>query len=341
MFEPEIADELRRGTCASCSSRTPQPCRGSSSTFRAGPRYRRRSGHSWTSPARWRGSRTGARADRRRCRRPLLARSAALRLFRQTTARTVQATVLVEVSRPLATWLSTKVSGVQPAARRGTSRICVIAARTSASSDHCEITAVINGPTCHPLTRPARRGRRHGGSFPCPWTSWRSLSRLWACHPRACLRACRLRSRASKPDYNPYVDMLARARACAPTPHGTARTACCCPSPATVCWWEREEWLDSPFVPAGRSRGESWFVIVSEESRSAWLKGAAPDERVARDSRTGRGTRTISMTLRLQVLRRDGFRCTYCGRAPPEVVLHGRGGRAATLPGTPTVSGQP
>jgi hypothetical protein len=30
----------------------------------------------------------------------------------------------------------------------------------------------------------------------------------------------------------------------------------------------------------------------------------------------------ISKTLRFEVLRRDGFACTYCGRKPPEVELH-------------------
>lgn len=31
---------------------------------------------------------------------------------------------------------------------------------------------------------------------------------------------------------------------------------------------------------------------------------------------------TISKALRFEVLRRDGFACTYCGRKPPDVVLH-------------------
>jgi HNH endonuclease len=31
---------------------------------------------------------------------------------------------------------------------------------------------------------------------------------------------------------------------------------------------------------------------------------------------------TVSKALRFEVLRRDGFACTYCGRKPPEVELH-------------------
>jgi hypothetical protein len=31
---------------------------------------------------------------------------------------------------------------------------------------------------------------------------------------------------------------------------------------------------------------------------------------------------TISKTTRFKVFRRDGFTCRYCGRRPPEVVLH-------------------
>ena len=31
---------------------------------------------------------------------------------------------------------------------------------------------------------------------------------------------------------------------------------------------------------------------------------------------------SISKALRFEVLRRDGFACTYCGRKPPEVELH-------------------
>ncbi|WP_082100087.1 HNH endonuclease [Anaeromyxobacter sp. PSR-1] len=84
-----------------------------------------------------------------------------------------------------------------------------------------------------------------------------------------------------------------------------------------------EHWLDEAFLPEGRSRGESWFVLDTDEARRQWLSSTereAPGSRPG--ARSGRGSRTVPLTLRFQVLRRDDFRCTYCGRKPPEVVLH-------------------
>jgi hypothetical protein len=83
-----------------------------------------------------------------------------------------------------------------------------------------------------------------------------------------------------------------------------------------------EEWLDEPFVPVGRSRGESWFVMVEEQERQQWLTATSGTVVAAPGRAPGRGTRTISVTLRFQVLRRDDFRCAYCGRMPPDVILH-------------------
>jgi hypothetical protein len=45
---------------------------------------------------------------------------------------------------------------------------------------------------------------------------------------------------------------------------------------------------------------------------------------------------TISKALRFEVLRRDGFACTYCGRKPPEVELHVDHVIPATLGGPET-----
>jgi hypothetical protein len=90
---------------------------------------------------------------------------------------------------------------------------------------------------------------------------------------------------------------------------------------ALTVYLDREQWLDEPFMPSGRSRGESWFVIDDDDAREMWLHGTSRQP-AAPDTRSGRGTRTVSPTLRFQVFRRDGFRCTYCGRAPPDVVLH-------------------
>jgi hypothetical protein len=90
---------------------------------------------------------------------------------------------------------------------------------------------------------------------------------------------------------------------------------------AVVVYLDREEWLDEPFVPARRSRGESWIVL--DEARAfSWLAGTRAPVVNGTPTRAGvRRTRTISASLRFQVLRRDGFKCTYCGRSTPEVRL--------------------
>jgi hypothetical protein len=86
-----------------------------------------------------------------------------------------------------------------------------------------------------------------------------------------------------------------------------------------------EQWLDNPFVPRLRSRGESWIVLDSATLNGGWLTAGAID--AASASRLPRGvsmraSRTLSYALRFQVLRRDGFACTYCGRQAPQVKLH-------------------
>jgi 5-methylcytosine-specific restriction endonuclease McrA len=57
----------------------------------------------------------------------------------------------------------------------------------------------------------------------------------------------------------------------------------------------------------------------------AWLRvRPEQDDKVGERTRgiRRRGTRTASLSLRFEVLRRDDFRCRYCGRQPPEVMLH-------------------
>lgn len=89
-----------------------------------------------------------------------------------------------------------------------------------------------------------------------------------------------------------------------------------------------ERWLDHAFMPQHRSRGESWIVLRAQEQEQAWLTAGSEDRVADRGDHPssrrgqGRGTRTIPATLRFEVLRRDDFRCTYCGRRPPDVVLH-------------------
>jgi hypothetical protein len=93
---------------------------------------------------------------------------------------------------------------------------------------------------------------------------------------------------------------------------------------AMAIYLEDERWLDHALVPSGRSYGESWIVLPDDAMASAWF-AEAPGELPAADStsaRARRPSRTISSSLRFEVLRRDGFTCTYCGRRAPDVVLH-------------------
>jgi hypothetical protein len=86
-----------------------------------------------------------------------------------------------------------------------------------------------------------------------------------------------------------------------------------------------EEWLDIPIRPRGRSQGGSWIILSSDEQKRLWLEDAGPtDEELAAasDARVTGRSPPISASLRFVVLRRDRFSCTYCGRRPPEVVLH-------------------
>jgi hypothetical protein len=95
---------------------------------------------------------------------------------------------------------------------------------------------------------------------------------------------------------------------------------------ALVVYLGGERWLDTLFVPRTRSRGESWIVLETRETRGLWLTGSGETSPGACNSSSGRRksrvSRTLSRTLRFQVLRRDDFRCTYCGRSASEAVLH-------------------
>lgn len=83
-----------------------------------------------------------------------------------------------------------------------------------------------------------------------------------------------------------------------------------------------EEWLDSLIFPAARSYGSSWIVLDSPEKKASWLTDLGEDAAVRQAvKRNGSRSRSLSPSRRFEVLRRDGFTCTYCGRQPPEVSL--------------------
>ena len=69
---------------------------------------------------------------------------------------------------------------------------------------------------------------------------------------------------------------------------------------------EDEEWLPRALSPEARSRSESWIVLDTAESKKAWLGHAA-------DEKPSVGSRTVPEGLRFKVLRRDSFKCQYCG----------------------------
>jgi hypothetical protein len=78
-----------------------------------------------------------------------------------------------------------------------------------------------------------------------------------------------------------------------------------------------EQWLETPRFPPRLSYAASWVVLDSAEA------GKWPAEPSDLPPRIGTlPQRAPNPALRFQVLRRDGFTCTYCGRRPPDVELH-------------------
>jgi len=94
---------------------------------------------------------------------------------------------------------------------------------------------------------------------------------------------------------------------------------------AIVVRLENESWLDIPYEPHVLNR-ESWVVLDSAVKRRKWLvQSGGTGAHIHRQTKqSGRGARTVSKSMRFQVLRRDNFRCVYCGRSPgvDEVRLH-------------------
>jgi len=94
---------------------------------------------------------------------------------------------------------------------------------------------------------------------------------------------------------------------------------------AVVAYLEHERWLDRPFTPGGRSRGESWIVLSTPDLEETWLGAPAvpTDIPLLRpEPSPSRRRRAITPGVRFAVFRRDGFTCQYCGRRAPNVVLH-------------------
>ena len=82
------------------------------------------------------------------------------------------------------------------------------------------------------------------------------------------------------------------------------------------------QWLESPVFPKARSFSESWIVLDKPEKEAGWLHDIG-EERCSRTSmpKKGRGSRTLPLSVRFTVLRRDSYTCRYCGRKAPFVSL--------------------
>lgn len=96
---------------------------------------------------------------------------------------------------------------------------------------------------------------------------------------------------------------------------------------AVAIYLDDEVWLDIPISPKARSRGESWIVLSSAEALADWLgtlgnRDAPEGTKSAERGASAGKSRTLSKSLRFQVLHRDGFKCWYCGSKAPDVKLH-------------------
>lgn len=90
-----------------------------------------------------------------------------------------------------------------------------------------------------------------------------------------------------------------------------------------VVYLADEEWLDDPLFPPRLSHGESWVVIESGSAKEWPVKSRASLAAAAPSRVRSPRVRTAGPALRFQVLRRDGFRCQYCGTsAAAGAVLH-------------------
>ena len=78
-----------------------------------------------------------------------------------------------------------------------------------------------------------------------------------------------------------------------------------------------EEWLEKPIFSAARSYGHSWIYLDNPEKTKNWLDHI-PD-RETKDQQSG--GRALPKGMRFDILKRDNYTCTYCGRSAPEVTL--------------------
>ena len=78
-----------------------------------------------------------------------------------------------------------------------------------------------------------------------------------------------------------------------------------------------EEWLEKPIFSAARSYGHSWIYLDNAEKTKSWLDHVPDRETTDQQS----GGRALPEGMRFDILKRDNYTCTFCGRSAPEVTL--------------------
>lgn len=77
-----------------------------------------------------------------------------------------------------------------------------------------------------------------------------------------------------------------------------------------------EEYLEKLIYPTVKSYGNSWIYLDTPKKIEDWLTNYTPPKP------TLKNRRKIPAGLRFDVFKRDNFTCVYCGRSPPEIILH-------------------
>jgi hypothetical protein len=80
-------------------------------------------------------------------------------------------------------------------------------------------------------------------------------------------------------------------------------------------------WLDRLIKPIARSYGSGWVILDTKQKEETWLSQFLDQVEKSLEDRAAKSLRSLAKSIRFEVLRRDSFTCTYCGRQPPEVKL--------------------
>jgi hypothetical protein len=81
------------------------------------------------------------------------------------------------------------------------------------------------------------------------------------------------------------------------------------------------QWLEKLIQPKARSYGNSWIILDSKEKEREWLSPYLEGIEAHHAKTVRSNYKALPVSIRFQVLKRDSFMCTYCGKRPPEVEL--------------------